>query len=313
METTYGTQLRQFAQSIDIVSPRLLKDILKMTYNYLEASPGIDQCGLLRRTFVDSSAGLNCYWHSNNETWSQSLEDEHGKPKSQAALAFLRQEPLWIVAKPGGELDEETEVQDLWGEIDETLPHFTSYPSSSACTAIYLPLASGPIEDPLGILDLQSKAILEPSETLKAELTRIANALSILCTLERTYVIQKEGTERAQQNLRELSQTPIPAEQSIFLATPGSGDEDVIGQIRDVLDDTCPQYKTHHWTYENRGGNVNEQIWEGLSKSELGICYFSEPRDSESESGPRFADNPNVAFEAGMLQAMERIPGTVLR
>jgi hypothetical protein len=41
-------------------------------------------------------------------------------------------------------------------------------------------------------------------------------------------------------------------------------------------------------------------------RSRYGICYFSQP--APPGSGHKYADNPNVIFEAGMLHALVNAP-----
>jgi len=50
------------------------------------------------------------------------------------------------------------------------------------------------------------------------------------------------------------------------------------------------------------------QVIRDIGNSELGLCYFSEPTTEG-----QFQDNPNVLFEAGMMQALANSPSTRLR
>lgn len=62
------------------------------------------------------------------------------------------------------------------------------------------------------------------------------------------------------------------------------------------------------WEEMTDSGNINQQVAEAIMSCHLGVCYLSH-RAGDDDGGPnRFADNPNVLFEAGMLYALKQSP-----
>ncbi len=94
----------------------------------------------------------------------------------------------------------------------------------------------------------------------------------------------------------------------MFIATSGRADRRVTGEIKKVLDKFSDQVDFVHWEKISRSGNVTKQIVEEISRSKFGLCYFSEPTTAPDDPAHKFRDNPNVVFEAGMLQALTNSP-----
>ena len=94
----------------------------------------------------------------------------------------------------------------------------------------------------------------------------------------------------------------------MFIATPGRADKRVTGEIKKVLDKFSDRMDFVYWEKISQSGNVTKQIVEEISRSKFGLCYFSEPATAPDDSTHKFQDNPNVIFEAGMLQALTNSP-----
>jgi predicted nucleotide-binding protein len=73
-----------------------------------------------------------------------------------------------------------------------------------------------------------------------------------------------------------------------------------VGVLIEVLEEFENQLRVVRWDQIEDSGTITTQLTEEITKSRFGICYLSEPQDDAS----RFADNPNVVFEAGMLHAL---------
>ena len=83
----------------------------------------------------------------------------------------------------------------------------------------------------------------------------------------------------------------------------------VIDTIREVVIGFDGCVEPDYWEDITEAGNINAQVIEKIRSSDFGLCYFSEPvNGGESQ----FADNPNVLFEAGMMQALNNSPGARL-
>ncbi len=94
----------------------------------------------------------------------------------------------------------------------------------------------------------------------------------------------------------------------MFIATSGRADIKVFGEIKTVLDKFSDRIKLVYWEEISESGNVTQQILDEISRSKFGLCYFSEPATAPEDKKHKFQDNPNVVFEAGMLQALTNSP-----
>jgi hypothetical protein len=119
--------------------------------------------------------------------------------------------------------------------------------------------------------------------------------------------VQVQGTRDAIAYLRRIKETitfPQLARPQMFVGFPNKADEQVIGALNAVLDEFSDRLRIIRWNRIVESGTITAQIAEVIAKSQFGLCYFSEP-DGEAK---RYRDNPNVVFEAGMLQALTGPP-----
>lgn len=130
---------------------------------------------------------------------------------------------------------------------------------------------------------------------------------------------QRQNTDRAlkllEGSLTGESWTRL-ALPKIFVAYPGGGGLEgevlaehrrVLGIIRQVIEKFGDLLTAVFWEDINESGNITEQVITEITSSEFGLCYFSEPSEGS------YADNANVLFEAGMMQALTNSPGSLLR
>ena len=146
---------------------------------------------------------------------------------------------------------------------------------------------------------------------------RVAASFARLMWLYETERTRNADTFKA---FRELEEPHLKAlsplrRRQVFLSTSGRADEQVVEIIQRVLGEFEEVFDLRYWKDETLGGDIKQQVRDELMRSEFGVCYLSEPVEDESAT-PQFADNPNVIFEAGMLQALhetQRDPTVVSR
>jgi predicted nucleotide-binding protein len=90
---------------------------------------------------------------------------------------------------------------------------------------------------------------------------------------------------------------------TIFLASSLRADCNVIAKIREILNRYNNKFAIVFWQSINETGDINEQLVSVIESCDLGICYLSEPNDSDNEEY-KYKDNPNVLFEAGMFHSL---------
>jgi hypothetical protein len=182
------------------------------------------------------------------------------------------------------------------------LPPYWDPENISAATSIIIPLASPPI----GFMTLEFKRHIEYTRDAEANLTRLAKSLRIILSLHEAHKLQKDNTESAintlSNRLAKERSSPL-LKPLVFLAFPFCADTEVVGIIKEVLNEFADQLEIIPWDEMSQSGDINQHILEAISNATYGVCYFSEPY--ESDPAPyEFRDSPNVVFEAGMLQAL---------
>jgi len=73
--------------------------------------------------------------------------------------------------------------------------------------------------------------------------------------------------------------------------------------MHNVLNEYSSKLDVTDWSQMAGQGNISAQIAKEITESRFGLCYLSQPVQGPSQGAPRYEDNPNVIFEAGMLHA----------
>lgn len=164
---------------------------------------------------------------------------------------------------------------------------------------------------------MKPSAYLEPTDGARAELVRLAQAIYRVHSVAKA---SKENNLDTMEVLKKLNislkdrQWPEFARPQMFIAASRNADRRVTGEIQKVLDQFVDRMEVVYWRDISKSGNISTQIIEEISKSKFGLCYFSEPAtsgDQKCKPGDqkyKYRDNPNVLFEAGMMQALTNSP-----
>jgi len=310
MNGTFGKNLKNFALSVDIVTPDIFQNTLELIKEYLDESLNIAAYGLLEKTVVGGGDGLKAIWHPGGRSWSDPIWNREGEYYGQVAYVFDKMIKLWVVAVDKKALLSETaEYKNLWAKNNSAsqkeIPKFIQNHENAIRTAIVLPLCIKP-RKPFGVLNLESGDRLIPTKSVTGELDCIAEAISILYELKNVYEEMIRRTKNALKNLEPLAKLGMWRENAIFLSSADNVDDEVISIIKDVINRDFPDVKLYYWKDIHQLGNAHEQIWGYLSKCRLGICYFAEQVDQSERRQKVFQYNLNVLYEAGMMQTLSK-------
>jgi hypothetical protein len=305
---TFAELLRQFALSVDIVGEGTFNRVREYVVQYMKSELEAAYFGLMTRSVIDGQPGLQTTWSSADQGSATTIRTGNGYTR-QVSLAFDLKRPLWVVSKDGAPLrdvPDPTGYVDLWsGTLD--LPKYAPPVDRPMRTSIMLPLVR--VGRPLGVLYLESTAHVEATLVAQKELEMLAEAIAILIELRDANKVQVEGTDQAVGQLgRFLGTAKFPrlTRPNLFLASADDADEAVLAVIRKVLADFSSKVSVFDWREIDDAGAITTQIADRIVRSRYGICYFSEPAPPGSEH--KYADNPNVIFEAGMLHALVNAP-----
>jgi hypothetical protein len=305
---TFASHLENFALTIDIVDSRTADDVWRIAERYLKKYLSIDFVSLKVETLANNEAALTTVRgpYKGNQTYNLLID---GDPSGQTSYSALNNRRLWLVDSNKELLSSSSANHlDLWHGADD-FPKSPAAKRETIRTSIFLPVEKN--ERVVAIVECESERYLEPTEGAKDELARLAEMIYRVHMLSQSYKTGSENTTEAVNRL-DLSlqegQWPEFARPQMFIATSGNADKKVTGQIKKVLDEFADRMDVVYWKKISRSGNVTKQIVEEISRSKFGLCYFSEPDTAPNDPKHKYRDNPNVVFEAGMLQALTNSP-----
>lgn len=305
---TFAELLKQFAYSVDIVDQgtfdRVRDHVVEYMRNELEAA----YFGLMTRSVIDGQPGLTTTWSSAEQGSATTIRSGDGYTR-QVSLAFDQRRPLWVVSADGRPLREVEDAEgylELWSGVGG-LPRYMPPVDEPMKTSIMLPLVR--VGRPLGVMYLESTTHVEATPVAKHELSALAEAIAILIELRDANKSQTDGTERAVGQLGRFLRTakfPRLTKPNLFLASADDADSHVLGILKGVLATFDAKVTVFDWQEIADSGAITSQIADRIVRSRYGVTYFSEPAPPGSRH--RYADNPNVIFEAGMLHALINAP-----
>lgn len=336
MRRSFGEYLYEFSESVDNISKEVFENVMGALGTYLTKSFYLASVGFLIETKVNNRPGLSVEWRQEGAGWANSLFNTNidfadlgvsGIPKDnyngQVSFAFVQGKPLWIVPEEEDKYLNDTEAyRELWSNIPSTsIPTFVHNHDKPVKTAIVIPLfRKAPVlkAHPLGILNLESEKYLEPTEDSKQELEKISEAISILYDLKTVQALQQRGTKDVLKKIIDESQKQFVIEPRVFIASANSRESDAFDLIekavKEVFTDAGlrPPIINDWKKSDSPTSNIPKHIWNEMRSSHVGICYFSEPCQSTQEcSSAQFKDNPNVLFEAGLMDALEKLSNSI--
>lgn len=321
MKHTFGKQLKQFALSVDVVDPAICNSVYTLVDQYFlndlklaHYDIMVDGADVKNQPALRTAKVMDKCWSSSDRCDAVPIQDETGDYKAQSTYAYANQNPLWVTGKDGLALNEVERINDRWqyneqwSGVDD-LPRFYEESKSNVKTSIVIPLKYA--SRVFGFICLESNDSLEVSSTAKDELERIADALGIILWLYDSCQHRLSCSQTAFRDIAEWAGqqrhlTPL-SRARVFVASSNRADGEVVGVIRDAINEFSNELEEVYWKTFDEQGNISLKILNEISSCTFGICYFSEPNFSEN-AAEKYIDNPNVLFEAGMLHALTNSP-----
>lgn len=317
MSRMFGDRINEFVLSVDIMSEETFFDLLNLVSSYLEQQLGVAYFAVLEEGRVDSRPGVTTRWSSADHRPAFSVDREAGYT-SCSAFTFGENEPIWLVSPERKSLRQGSAVQNLWSDRQD-MPGYRPSSDHVVHTSVMHPMRRQ--GEAIGIIEFACSDHIEPTPASLDEVGRLADTIARAYRMFDITESQKENTDRAlrllEASLTAESWTRLALPQ-MFVAFPGGSHlegvaaenhERVIESIRRVVKRYSDKLNAIFWDDIDEAGNITEQVIENITSSEFGLCYFSEHQSSNDT----YADNANVLFEAGMMQALTSSPGALLR
>ncbi len=338
MADDWPFRFRQFTLSIDAVDDATVENVKALLKDYFCTNLKASFFRILMDGFKIRVDGLEraCLRTVWSEIAQGDLADsrpdipilnQSGDCTSQTSYAYYHRAPLWITAEDDITLAEAARSSspcvDSWSQVDD-LPAYGDYGKADAKTSVIIPLEyDGRL---FGVVNLEFRDRLEITEYGKWTLKAVTESLGRVVWLHQTHRSQRKDTGKAFRELQDLYRlVSSPLEpRTVFVSCSERADQEVIEIILRVLGRFEPLFQIKHWKEEAMSGSISEQVRKDIRTCEFGVCYLSERLDEQNlppgssdhwgkfvkemrKSGFLFADNPNVLFEAGMLQMLHEL------
>jgi len=304
--STFAGQLKHFAQTVDIVNDGIFNQVRSLVCKYVTHELNSEYFELLRSEVGGSNGDrqywLRTFWSSDEKKHLWPIRAASGSYTNPVTDAFDNVRPMWIVSSTGKKsLTSAEKYQDMWSGASD-LSRYRPSSNQSIRTLIVLPLS---FRNRIGVFCIESSEYIEITDVAKSELYRLADALGILYGLWDVNKVSSECTDHAISDLRDMlerARFPKLAKPHVFVAFANRADENVTLAINDALGQFADKLEFTDWRQMDESGNITTQIGKEILDSRFGICYLSEPVEP-GLSGPKYDDNRNVVFEAGMLHS----------
>ncbi len=313
MSRMFGDRIDEFVLSVDIMDEETFHDLLRLIELYVQEHLNVAYFSVLDESTVNNQTGLRTIWSSREERPAYSVDKESGYT-SHSAYTFGENRPIWVVSASKQALHGAEDLIDLWNDSGEDLPSYGKSIHKAVRTSVMHPLRWG--GRTIGVVEFAAEGYVKPTPAGRKEVEKLAGVISRAYQMFEVRRAQRANTKRAMQMLEDAfseedwGRLALP---QIFVAYPGGqelepdareGHAVVISTIRAVVGEFDDILQAVYWEDVTEAGNITAQVIRDIGSSDFGLCYFSEP----GEDG-EFEDNPNVLFEAGMMQALTNSPG----
>jgi hypothetical protein len=316
MDLMFGEELKRFALSIDTVDNEIgkqfyyllveyLQNILKMKhFHFMIDSGTFEGNQSLQVPEID-----RVFWSSENKLDAVRIrsEGENSTYMAQSTYVYDTGKPIWVTAD-GKSLNLAEEYKDDWSN-SVNLPNYYADEKADVLTSIVVPLKTR--YRTFGFMCLESSEELKCYDLAKIEVERVAEAAGAVLSARDICNEQHQNTYAALTELKILAGEPWQSpfyHPKIFIASAENAADDVMGVILATTNKFASKLEVVYWKDIQESGDITKIIRKYISECRFGICYFSQRSKDLNDDPNIFYDNPNVLFEAGMMQALTGSP-----
>ncbi len=274
-------RFQQFSMTLDSVDGELFENVKDVVETY--ATRTLGACffrvlldGFSVQTDEGDEPALSTIWSSGKGKMGDvQISDAEGNCTSQTTYAYQRRRRLWITDRDGDRLAQWSQASDRLVEhwvnaVD--LPPYKDYGEGRARTSVILPLEYG--ERIFGVMDLEFRAHLTPSERAKSSLGALAGSLARIVWLYETHRTKLEDTRDALRELQSgyvVKESPLEVNR-VFLATSSRADPAVTEVLESVLNEFDGVFEVEYWRGMRSSGSISEQVRASIAGSDFGVC-----------------------------------------
>lgn len=276
MSRLYIDELEKFALSVDIVNSEIWNSVMDHSFtDFLKAQKIVRSAGFLVPDPIRDTIFLDSVWFAKGK-------DFHGEPfrkdvseyekEGHTLFAYVKKKSIWVVDKDKKPLHlEDCNYVDLfknatYGEI----PRFVLWPKGSGNhvkTSICIPDKLGAI----GVLNIELKEYLEPTEQIKAATIKMAESIHLLYGMYANRLKSSKNAVSAAMQLRKFVNIP---RHSYFISYNIDNDAKEADHIEAFLwrneRDVKRDVKGLHG-----GERIEKELYEMINESDTFIAIWS--------------------------------------
>jgi predicted nucleotide-binding protein len=313
MESSFVDQLLDISTSLPITDTTS-DTIRELVNGYILHTLGMDYYHVMTdgknvrgKPGLGTATSAGGAWCNDNADTVPIYENDETKFRAQSTYSYLEMKPLWVTSNDGRPLHSTDNYVDHWsGAQKKRLPGYTNDEKFDVQTSIVVPLRQGE-GHVFGFICLESKKTIEISDSAKTVLQRLADGIGATLSGNEDYNKKLSWGRASCDRLKEVARQSIGTEPlmkpAIFVGSSEKADHNVMKVIHEVLDQFSGHVHPIYWQEDKAVGTIQERVQDAISRCMYGICYFSEPDDSQSQQNYS-KDNQNVTYEAGMMQSL---------
>lgn len=314
MESSFVSKLLNFATSMPI-DDSLCGDIRHLIHDYILNTLKMDYYHVMADGLhINQEPGLGTVraggqpWCNDNADTVAIFGNGETSYRAQSTYAYQKMQPIWVLSENGAPLHSADQYVDHWsGAERKKLPKYRNENKFDVMTSIVVPVKQG--EHVVGFACFESKKALAISKPATNILTKLAESIGATMAAHEEYKRREQCVRSNFDQLKEMakeSNSPF-LRPTIFVASSSRADDSVMAIIRNVINDFRDDLEPIFWKEDKAVGAIPEHLQETIAECRFGICYFSEPDDSAAAEALS-RDNPNVMYEAGMLESLYASP-----
>lgn len=328
MRPLFGDRILEFVLSADIMDSKTFEELMDIIYKYLSVEFDVASFSVLVADETEGGGSLLVAKTTSEDDYPPVVvTSESG---FHVAYSFLKNQPLWIVDRSKGLLRGSSDLQDLWSDAKDIPTQLKRHTDDDNRTMILHPIRrSGSEGNAMGLIEVTAEEFVKPSPAGLEEIQTLANLVGRAVQMLELRQDMQDNTRRALRSLErsleigQWARLEIPA---VFVAFPGiekdseyaADQASILTCIKDVLGEFA-HLEVVFWDNMSESGSIMEQVAGEIRDASMGVCLLSEPISSEepsledSDVTYKFDDNPNVLYEAGMMQALAKSYGSLMQ
>lgn len=292
---TFIIQLKQFAQSVDIIGVEELDKIAgEVVSEYLKNRYDVEVFALLEKYSTQVNPGiqgdgLRTFYTLHGPEWDQLIFSSDSSYMGQVSYVFDKGKSLWIQRSDGNLLGTSRDEHyiDFWHASSDVPRKLREEEDPETRTAIYIPLIINAKpkkrsstqkyrlpKQKLGVMILEFRELINITNELKTEFSELGEIFSILYGLQRGNQLQRDNTAAVIDEIKQIARTVSSDEKHSYFISYSSENNDIADHVECLLRRHQRQVIRDESRFEP-GNNIIDSIRQSISTVSTVVVIFS--------------------------------------